>query len=146
MEALGGGPAADQRLGEVAQLRPGPQGARCVRGGKRKALHREDVQPAAVGPRSAPQLQQSQDVQTGAETKLADHEAAAPLPSPGQAAAVQEHGPRFLQAPLAGEIDVVEDTRAGGAVLGPVEDRPLSHGPESRRAARGRPFLIQAHG
>ncbi len=140
MEAVGGGPAANQRPGQVRQLGPRAQGPAGVVRRQRKGFDREDGETATLRARAAPELEQGQDIEAGPEAELADHEVVSPAPGVRQAAAGQEHGPGFFQAPLGGEIDVIEATRAGCAVLAPVEARPFSHRPQRRRAARGRPF------
>ena len=73
------------------------------------------MQAPVRGPRAPPQVQQSQDVQAGAEAQFSDHEAVATAPGVGQPAPREKDGARLGQTVGFGEIDVVEAVRALGA-------------------------------
>ena len=94
-------PRFSQGQGRLRQFGPGAQGAPRLVGGQGKPLDGEDVQPPALGPGPAPQVQQGGDVQPGAEPQLGHGEMASPGPGVRQAAAFQEDGAGLGQTVVA---------------------------------------------
>ncbi|MNE36872.1 hypothetical protein D3C80_1307040 [compost metagenome] len=121
------GPDGEDGGGGLGQFGPGGEGASGLLVGQGEAFDGEDVQAAVLGPGAAPEIQQGDDVQAGAEAQFGDGEVGAvgpgptpgPTPGLGQAAALEEDGPGLGQAVVLGEVDVAEPAGAGRAVIRP---------------------------
>ena len=100
---------------------------------------------SALGAMRPPQIEQGENVEPSAKAGLGHGETPPPGPGLRQAAAPEEHGAGLVQSAVAREIDVVETSRVRRALLGPVEfglwgTFSQRQGPETRKAARRRPF------
>jgi hypothetical protein len=118
-------PVVQQHLRRFVQLRPVREDPRRLVAEEGMGLDREDVQSPARRLLASPKVQQSGDVQAGAEAQLADHEIPPLGEALGQPAAGQKHRPRLGQPIDAGEVDVAVQAGLRQAVFAPDQRRAV---------------------